>query len=250
MIDYKILYKETRSLSILLVEDFQPLREEMQILFEDLFKQVISASDGQEALTLYKEAYEKGEAFDLVMSDIQMPNMDGVVLSKKIREYNESQPIIILSAYSETKYLLELINIGISKFLTKPIQHEELFEILYSESLKMNKKESKVEDRNIIILGEGYIWNADTKVLKHNEVIIELTRHEMLLLILFISKQEYVCTNTEITDMFYSHDIDISEKNIRNLVFKLRKKIPEKCVNSIYGLGYKFLSPTLITSTS
>jgi DNA-binding response OmpR family regulator len=242
MIDYKTLYKETQKLSILLVEDFQPLREEMHTLFEDLFKQVISAKDGKEALVLYKEAYAKGKAFDLVMSDIQMPNMDGVKLTKNIREIDETQPIIILSAYSETKYLLELINIGISKFLTKPIQHDELFEVLLRESLKINTTEVKVEDNTLFVLGEGYVWNLDTQVLKHDDSLIDLTRHEMLLLELFISKQEYVCTNTDIIDTFYSHRIDMNEKNIRNLVFKLRKKIPEKCINSIYGLGYKFIA--------
>jgi len=241
MIDYKTVYKETQKLSILLVEDFQPLREEMHMLFEDLFSVVISAKDGKEALSLYVESYEKGKPFDLVMSDIQMPNMDGVELSKQIRAHNESQPIIILSAYSETKYLLELINIGISKFLTKPIQHDELFDILHRESLKINSQEIKMEDNTVVALCEGYIWDASTNVLKHDTNVIELTRHEMLLLGLFVDKQEYVCTNTDIIDTFYHHQIDMDEKNIRNLVFKLRKKIPEKCISSIYGLGYKFM---------
>jgi DNA-binding response OmpR family regulator len=241
MIDYNAVYEETQQISILLVEDFKPLREEMQTLFEDLFKKVVCAEDGKHALALYKESYEKGETFDLVMSDIQMPNMDGVELSKQIRECNEEQSIIILSAYSETKYLLELINLGISKFLTKPIQHEELFEVLYRESLKLNKQEIQPIEQNFLTLGEGYTWKKDARVLKHDNKIVELTKHELLLLELFIVKQEYVCTNREIADMFYNNNIDINEKNIRNLVFKLRKKIPEKCVNSIYGLGYKFI---------
>jgi len=241
MIDYKIVYKQTQKLSILLVEDFQPLREEMHMLFEDLFRVVISAKDGKEALSFYVEAYEKGKPFDLLMSDIQMPNMDGVELSKKIREHNESQPIIILSAYSETKYLLELINIGISKFLTKPIQQEELFDTLYRESLKINSQKIKMEDNTVVALCEGYIWDASTNVLKHDDNVIALTRYEMLLLGLFVDKQEYVCTNTDIIDIFYHHQINMDEKNIRNLVFKLRKKIPEKCISSIYGLGYKLI---------
>jgi len=241
MIDYKALYKETQHVSILLVEDFQPLREEMQALFDDLFRKVVCAEDGKQALAVYTEAHDKDETFDLVLSDIQMPNMDGVELTKKIREVNVEQSIIILSAYSESKYLLELINIGISKFLTKPIQHEELFEVLHRESFKINAQEIPLKEKNHIALGESYVWEQDVRVLKHNDVTIELTRHELLLLELFISKHEYVCTNTEISDMFYANNIDISEKNIRNLVFKLRKKIPENCVNSIYGLGYKFI---------
>ena len=244
MIDYRTLHEQTKTLSVLLVEDFEPLRREMLEVLEDLFKTVISASDGKEALTLYKNAFDTNpEAIDLVISDIQMPNMDGVVLTRKIRELNANQPIIILSAYTDSTYLLELINMGISKFLTKPIQQNELFDILYRESVKRHTLRENNVEVVIIDMGEEYTWDTSTHVLKSNDISVELTKQELFLLRFFFNKVEHVCSSQNIIDYFYGQNIEISEKNIRNLVFKLRKKIPEKCIVNIYGLGYKFTLP-------
>ena len=244
MIDYRTLYEQTKTLSVLLVEDFEPLRREMLEVLEDLFKTVIAATDGKEALMHYQNAVDNNPAaIDLVISDIQMPNMDGVILTRKIRELNAEQSIIILSAHTDSTYLLELINMGISKFLTKPIQQDEFFDILYKESHKRHKVKEGDSDIVIINMGENYTWNTITHVLKCNEIPIELTKHELLLLEFFFTKAEHVCSSQNIIDYFYGQNIEISEKNIRNLVFKLRKRIPEKCIVNIYGLGYKFTLP-------
>lgn len=242
--DYRTLYEQTKTLSVLLVEDFEPLRREMLEVLEDLFKTVLVASDGEEALALYKDAFHDNHSeIDLVISDIQMPNMDGVVLTRKIRELYEKQAIVILSAHTDSQSLIEFINMGIAKFLTKPIQQDEFFDILYKESVKKNKSKEEKSELVHIAMGENYVWDTETAVLTYDEIPIELTKHELLLLQFFILKQEYICTNEHIIDYFYEKNIDISEKSIRNLVFKLRKKIPEPCISNVYGMGYKFTLP-------
>ena len=240
---YETLLLQTRNLSVLLVEDYAPLRNDMAEILEEFFKTVVIAVDGKEALTLYEEFYAKNnKKIDLVISDIQMPVMDGVELSEKLRAIDVEQPIIILSAHTDSEYLLRLINLGISKFLTKPIEHEDLMDILYRESMKINASSVKSEDLQFVNLGENYIWDKDKSLLKKDNLLVSLTKHEILLLKLFINKEEEVCTNEMIMGIFYDNSIDINEHNIRNLVFKLRKKIPEKCIFSVYGLGYKFIS--------
>ena len=242
MVDYKILFNEMKTLSILLVEDFEPLRLEMGEVLESICKEVHLAADGQEGLLLYEQALHDGDPFDLVISDIQMPVMNGIQLSKKIRAYNDDQAIIILSAHADSEYLVELINIGISKFLPKPINHDELCDILYSEGKKLNRQKIKmVVDSPNIILAPGYVWNTKIMVLTHNDLVIDLTKHELLLLQYFLRKKEHICSNIDIMEDFYNQGIEISEKNIRNLIFKLRRKIPKECIISVYGLGYKFL---------
>ncbi len=246
MMDYRTLYEQTKTLSVLLVEDFEPLRREMLEVLEDLFKTVIAASDGEEALAIYKDVLNQDDAeIDLVISDIQMPNMDGVVLTRNIRELDDNQVIIILSAHTDSTYLIKFINMGIAKFLMKPIEQDVLFDILYKESVKQNKSKEQNTELVHINMGENCIWNTKTSVLTCNDVPIALTKHELLLLQFFFTKAEEVCTSQNIIEYFYSHTIDISEKNIRNLVFKLRKNIPETCIVNIYGLGYKFTLPVL-----
>lgn len=241
--NYKTLISQTRNLSVLLVEDYEPLRNDMAEILEEFFKTVIVAINGAEALKLFENYHTThNKYFDLVISDIQMPIIDGVELSERLRRIQEEQPIIILSAHTDSEYLLRLINLGISKFLTKPIEYEELIDILYKESIKINTSSVAFKDLQFVNLGGNYIWDKNKSLLKKDDLLISLTRHEIFLLKLLIDKEEEVCTNEIIMGMFYDNSIDIGEHNIRNLVFKLRKKMPEKCISSVYGLGYKFTS--------
>ena len=237
MINYKRLLDESKNFSILLAEDYNPLRIDMAEVLENFFHTVTIAENGKDAWNAY-QFNEKG--FDIVLTDIQMPFMDGVELSAKILEQNPKQVIIVFSAHTDTEYLLKLINLGISKFITKPIQDSELFDTLYTVTKKMNSSPTPKENLDYVSLGEGYIWDKEKETLKYEEDFISLTKHEILLLKLFFTKEESICTQDDIMQYFENEKITIREKNIRNLVFKLRQKIPERCIQNIYGLGYKF----------
>jgi len=241
VVEHGTLFLQTRNLSLLLVEDYEPLRSNMAELLEDFFDTVVVAADGVEALALYK-AYqtEKVDGFDLVISDIQMPKMNGVELSEHLRELNSEQEIIILSAHTDSAYLLRLINLGVAQFITKPINHEELLDTLFHVSRNITKTESELLLSPIVDLGEEYQWDTEKLLLKHSEQIVDLTRHELLLMQLFLKKREQICTNEDIMEDFYTNGVDLNANSIRNLVFKLRKKLPQKLISSIYGMGYKF----------
>ena len=241
MVEHGTLFLQTRNLSLLLVEDYEPLRSNMAELLEDFFDTVVVAADGVEALALYK-AYqiEKVDGFDLVISDIQMPKMNGVELSEHLRELNSEQEIIILSAHTDSAYLLRLINLGVAQFITKPINHAELLDTLFHVSRNITKTESELLLSPIVDLGEEYQWDTEKLLLKHSEQIVDLTRHELLLMQLFLKKREQICTNEDIMEDFYTNGVDLNANSIRNLVFKLRKKLPQKLISSIYGMGYKF----------
>ena len=243
MMDYGKVFLQTKNLSLLLVEDYKPLRDDMVEVLEDFFATVEFASNGSEALKMYEEYYSTYEnRFDIVISDIQMPVMNGVELSEALRKIHKNQQIIILSAHADSDYLIQLINLNVAQFLSKPVQHEKLLDTLYHVSKTISAKETKSSDRTMILLNENYIWDQEKLLLSKDGTDVELTRHELILLQLFMRKDEKICTNTDIMEDFYANHIDISEKNIRNLVFKLRKKLPEKCISSVYGLGYKFIS--------
>ena len=128
----KLLKLSAQKYKVLYVEDEETLRESTAELFEGLFKELVVAEDGQEALEYYTHSLEPDEhAFDIVISDIQMPNMSGIVLSREIVKLNKNQKIIIISAYNETEYFIELIKIGISGFMQKPLTSVQILGILY-----------------------------------------------------------------------------------------------------------------------
>ena len=113
---YKVLY----------VEDDLILQKETKRLLERMFKSVDVANDGQEGL----EAFAK-ERYDLVLSDIEMPIVNGLEMSKKMKMMEPSIPIIVISAYSNTEYLIDAISIGIDYYVLKPIQMPRFIDTLY-----------------------------------------------------------------------------------------------------------------------
>lgn len=126
MVRAKDLVEYSKSLSILYVEDDDGIRESTTNVFQNFFKNVTIAIDGLKGL----EEFEK-EKFDIVVTDIRMPHMDGISMIKKIKEINEEQIIIVTSAHDDSSYLMELIDLGVDGFILKPLELEKLLRVFY-----------------------------------------------------------------------------------------------------------------------
>lgn len=114
------------NISILVVEDEKMARELIYNILSKKFKSVILASNGEEALKLYKNNY-----FDIVVTDIKMPKMSGIELVKEIKKINQNQYTIVISAHSDSDKLINLINIGVDKFILKPVDPFFIFNVIY-----------------------------------------------------------------------------------------------------------------------
>ncbi len=115
-----------RGMRVLYVEDETLIRENTKMLLETIFTEVETAGNGSEGLRRFQN-----RPFDIVITDILMPEMNGVLMIRKIKELSPEQPCIVTSACEESSYLLELINLGVSQFLLKPIQTEQMIQVLY-----------------------------------------------------------------------------------------------------------------------
>lgn len=115
------------TIRILYVEDDTLIRDNIETLLLSIFSFVKTASNGREGLELYKK-----DSFDLVISDILMPEMNGIQMIEQIKLINPSQHIIVTSACEESNYLLELINLGVGHFILKPMKLEQMIEVLYN----------------------------------------------------------------------------------------------------------------------
>ena len=123
------------TLIVLYVEDDKDIREQMAETLEDFFQEVIVAKDGQDGLRKFSGCKEKFHAYpDLVITDIRMPRLDGIEMSRKILSLHPDQIIVVHSAHNESELLLELINMGISHFLLKPLQPQQLYQTLHKAS--------------------------------------------------------------------------------------------------------------------
>ena len=242
MINSTEITKYTKSLSILFVEDHTELRVETVDILKNFFKTVDSCENGEEALTKYIEYKEQNSHYyDLVISDIQMPIMDGIELTQKIYEINQSQIIIILSAHDETKYLLSLINLGIEQFIKKPIDYQELLSVFLNSAKKIKQKNNPDTYTKIIRISKDFTYNKDSKSLYNGKENIYLTKFEIIFIELLTTNIGKIYSNEEIVLHYNSLEENIDSANIRKLVSKLRKKLPANSLESIYGIGYKFV---------
>ncbi len=138
--EIEILKKKVESLkekgkdfSILYVEDETSLREKATIFLRKIFDHVDAAGDGEEGLAMYLQHH-----YDIVLTDIIMPKMDGLELIQNIRNYNEKQEIIILSADTSSQIMSECIQFGVTGYLIKPIDFSQVITVLELSIDKLN----------------------------------------------------------------------------------------------------------------
>ena len=240
MMDFQRLFEETKDLQLLFVEDYAELRENTIEILDNYFACCEGAEDGLVGLERYQAYHDRhGRYFDLVITDIKMPEMDGIALVKAIYEINDKQPIIVLSAHNESEYLLTLINIGIEQFITKPIDQDDMFMVLHKVCRKINLRGQDIMITARLKLGDETYFDKEAALFYHKEAVVKLTRNELFFMKLLSENFEKICSTDEIFHYFEYEELAISRENIRNLVNKLRKKLPVVCIESVYGIGYK-----------
>jgi YesN/AraC family two-component response regulator len=129
------LKKISSDMSVLVVEDEVEIQEYIVRFLSRLFRLVDSANNGVEALEKYKL-----NKYDIVISDIKMPQMDGLTLIEKIRNINKHQSIIVSSAHNESCLLIELLNDGICGFILKPIVINKVVDTLLRVCTRVHEK--------------------------------------------------------------------------------------------------------------
>ncbi len=236
MINSKDIIEYTKNLSILFVEDDDELRINTAEILKNFFKKVDTACNGGEAIAIYLKSPS-----DIILTDIRMPKVNGVELIKHIYDINDKQAVIVLSAHDESKYLLPLINLGIEQFVKKPIDFQELLGALLKTSRQIVDVElhQRAQASKVISLDAQCSYDRDNKLLVYNNEKIYLTKYEMLFIHLMSTQIERVYSNEDIVEYYIESGENISLQNIRKLVSKLRKKLPEGVLESIYGVGYR-----------
>ena len=133
MIDLKLVHEHTKNLHILYVEDNETLRESTLKVLNNFFDVVDVAVDGLDGVDKYKTFFNAHEKpYDLVVSDINMPHLNGVEMSKKILELDPHQSIIFITAHNEPEFLHQAISLGVSSFLLKPLNLQDLASVLFN----------------------------------------------------------------------------------------------------------------------
>ncbi|PRN00339.1 EAL domain-containing response regulator [Aliarcobacter cryaerophilus] len=124
-----------KNITVLYVEDEKDLREVTSSILQSFTKNQYIATNGQEGYELF---LKHDSDIDLIISDINMPILNGLEMIKKIKDINKNVPIIVTTAFSNKEYLLEAIDIGVDKYVLKPVDVSKLLQAM-SQSLNYHE---------------------------------------------------------------------------------------------------------------
>ncbi|EOJ1827973.1 butyrate response regulator transcription factor BumR, partial [Campylobacter jejuni] len=216
--------QECKELIILVVEDEIKTRESLINVLSERFSKVIGAQNGDEGLKKFKKFKP-----DLVITDIAMPIMDGLDMAREIKEISDDVPIVVLSAYSEKERLLRSIDIGIDKYLIKPVDIEELFKVL--DCLVGEK----IEANMLVKISEEYQFNKTKRTLIHNGKEIVLTKKELAFISLLLKQPGVLVLHEDIKKNVWIGE-HVSDTAVRTFIKRVRDKVGEDFIKNVPSL--------------
>lgn len=214
--------------SILYVEDDEVTRTQIAQFLKPQCKTLYTAVNGQEAFELYEKFRP-----NIVITDIEMPKLNGLELAKKIRACSLVTQIIIITAYKTPQYLLDAVNLQLVQYLLKPINLDGITKVLNFSSnfLKGIDLETKK------YFSKSMHYDIYTKELVNDSNIVNLSKYERALIELLLKKHPAPASYEFIDEHIY--DYRGSKNAIKLLVSSLREKVGGASVINTPGFGYK-----------
>jgi len=216
---------------LLLLEDDITLNETIVDYFESLDYEIISVYNGNDA---QEAIYEKN--FDLLLLDVNVPDIDGFEILKSIRESNNTTPAIFITSLNSMDDVEDGYESGCDDYIRKPFALKEL-KLRVETILKrgfFHSNATKVEiDKNIY-------YDTASDILNVNDQEIQLKNKDAKLLKLFLQNKDKLVTHETIYSTLWEYDEEISESALRTYIKNLRKLLGKEKIVSIKKLGYRF----------
>jgi len=192
------------------------------------FSNIYVANNGEKALAIY---YDKQP--DIIITDIEMPKMNGLQFISKIREENDLTPIVIITDYSSTEYLLKAVELNLVKYMIKPVDTKRLQGVI-------DRCYKKIESRNstIIRITQHHIYDTSHHILTYNDKVIPLTLIQRTFLNLLIKNRDRIVSYVEIENYIWGDKV-MSDAAIRSLVYDIRQIFHRDILQNISKIGYK-----------
>ena len=214
---------------ICLVEDEINLNNLIKNYLEHEGYEVVTIYNGTDALNVTNDNIHLW-ILDIMLGD----DVSGYDVIKKIRENNKDVPVIFTSARDQDLDKIIGLELGSDDYVTKPYSPKELI-------LRVNKLISRVygDSNNMIITYENYEIDTSKREVKDNGMEVKLTTLEFDLLMLFINNKNRSFSREEVLKNVWGDDYFGSDRVVDDLVRRLRKKMPNMRINTLYGYGYR-----------
>ncbi len=216
---------------ILVVEDDRDLNRSVCTFLNGSGYEAVGALSAEEAYDLMYES-----VFDLIVSDIMMPNIDGFELAKTVRQLSADIPILFMSARDDFAAKQRGFRVGIDDYMVKPIDFDELF-------LRIGAllRRAKIATSRRLEVGE-FVMDADERTAYLGDDEISLTAREFNILYKLLSYPKKTFTRTQLMDEFWDVDTESGTRTVDVYMTKLRAKLSECSsfeIVTVHGLGYK-----------
>lgn len=219
-----------RPVTLLYLEDNIEIRQHLTRYLQRNGYTVLEADNVNKACDLFHDNH-----IDIALVDLHLPKQNGMEFVRRLRHKGISVPVIITTAYTEKEYLLDAINLDVTRYLVKPFKKSELIDAI---SISMLRLPAAGDDR-FHELGNGYRYDPINKsVIFPDAQTVQLSKKEYLLMELLLQrKNQIVGYDTIEADVWKNTPMSIDA--LRTLVRGLRKKIHPDIIRNINRIGYR-----------
>jgi len=216
------MYENLKTRSVLYVEDESDVLANIGLVLRDYFDRFFMASNAEEAFRIFQT-----EPVDVLLVDIELPGMNGLELIKKVRKTHKNLPVVVISAYTKTDYLLESVELHLDKYIVKPLTSRKIHEML-------ERLESDFAQERVFLCEHKIRVDTLQRTVSFEGRRHALTRKETEFLKILCRKK--MVTYEEL--MLLWEDEAPSENAMRSFIKHLRKKLPEAFLKNRNGIGY------------
>lgn len=216
-----------KEMTVLLADDDKIVRDSTAQALEIFVQRVITVADGAAAL----HQFRRGIA-DIVILDIKMPLKSGLEVAREIRRSDEVTPIFIISSFNDSEQLHQAIPLLLIDYLVKPLTFEQLNNALLKSADYLDKRGGLTT-----ALGNGVSYNKRSGCLittAGRETMLPM--REKRLLDLLIKNRNKLMTKERLEDLIFN--MECTESSLKNLVYRLKKKIPANRIVNVRDIGY------------
>ena len=220
-----------KNLNILYIEDEENIRINIKKVLLLLCENVFDVSNINEAKLIFNK-----QRIDIIISDINLPDTDGIDFIKELRKTDKTIPVILLSAFTDTKYLLEATKLKLVDYLTKPVDFKTL-----NNSLQSCVEEILDNSRYLINFQNNIQYNVLHKKLVdlNTKEEVALTLKELDLISFLIKNSNRIVSSEELKSNIWEDCFEATDSALKNLLNKVRKKIGKESITNISGVGYR-----------
>ncbi len=226
---------------VLLVDDDRAIRESLARALDLEGYEVLTASDGAEALSITREEHP-----DVLVLDVMMPSVDGLTVCQVLRFEKDRTPILMLTARTETTDRVAGLDAGADDYLSKPFDLDELLARLRALLRRADSGSDGDGADDVLRVGDLRVDPASRRVWRGDDEI-DLSKTEFELIELLVRNAGIVLDHSTIYDRIWGYDFGPDSKNLAVYISYLRRKLERegepKLIHTVRGVGYTVREP-------